>query len=332
MKSFSSVLVTGANGFIGQHLVHSLEEYGIKVNALDKYAKELKTISKVNIFEGDIFNEELLKKALNDVEIVFHLVAKTHNSSNIKKNIEDYFKINVEGTRNLLNSCIGSKVKHFVFFSSIKTMTEESENTLDETFIPNPTTPYGESKLMAEKLVADAGKKYGFKTTSIRLSLVYGPGNKGNIYKMIESVDKGRFIMIGRGENKRSMVYVENVVDAAFAIVGQEQANGKVFIVTDGIEYTVKELYEVIAKGLGKRPLRFYVPVGIARGLAWIGDIVGHIARKPLSFNSGALGKLTNSLTFSSRKIQEEIGFNMKYNLYNSIDETIRSYKERKFN
>ena len=332
MKFFSSVLVTGANGFIGQHLVHSLEEYGIKVNALDKYAKELKTISKATIFEGDIFDEELLKKALDDVEIVFHLVAKTHDSSNIKKNIEDYFKINVEGTRNLLNSCIGSKVKHFVFFSSVKTITEESENTLDETFTPNPTTPYGESKLMAEKLVADTGKKYGFKTTSMRLSLVYGPGNKGNIYKMIESVDKGRFIMIGRGENKRSMVYVENVVDAAFAIVGQEQANGKVFIVTDGIDYTVKELYEVMAKGLGKRPLRFYVPVGIARGLAWIGDIVGHIARKPLSFNSEALGKLTNSLTFSSRKIQEEIGFNMKYNLYNSIDETIRSYKERKFN
>jgi len=326
------ILVTGANGFIGQHLVHTLEEYGIKVNALDKDTKELKTVSKANIFEGNIFNNELLNKAVQDVEVVYHLVAKTHDSSNIKKNIEDYFKINVEGTRNLLNTCIGSKIKHFIFFSSVKTMTEESENTLDETFTPNPTTPYGESKLIAEKLVADTGKKYGFKTTSIRLSLVYGPGNKGNIYKMIESVDKGRFIMIGRGENKRSMVYVENVVDAAFAIVGQEQANGKVFIVTDGIDYTVKELYEVIAKGLGKRPLRFYVPVGIARGLAWIGDIVGHIARKPLSFNSGALGKLTNSLTFSSRKIQEEIGFNMKYNLYNSIDETIRSYKERKFN
>jgi nucleoside-diphosphate-sugar epimerase len=325
-----NALVTGANGFIGLHLVHRLEELGFKVNALDISCEKVKIISKENIFEGDIFNNELLKRAIYNVEIVFNLVAKTHDFSGKQYNDGEYFRINVEGTRNLLNACIRSKVKHFVNWSSTKAMAEESENILDETFPPNPTTPYGESKLIAEKIVTDYGNKYGFKTTSIRLPLVYGPGNKGNIYKLIESIDRRQFIMIGRGENKRSMVYVGNVVDAALAVVGREVANSKVYIVTDGIDYIVRELYRVIAKGLAKRTLPFYVPMSIARRLAWLGDIGSRIVRKPLPFNSEVMRKLTGSLTFSSRKIQEEIGFQPKFNLYNSISETIFWYKKNK--
>ncbi len=327
IRSFSSALVTGANGFIGQHLIENLEKNGVNVHALVRDKKKLNINRNVFIFEGDISDIGALRKALNDVEIVFHLIAKTHEISKNEDN-NDYFKINVEGTRNLLNACIDSKLKHFIYFSSVKTIAEESENILDEDSIPNPTTPYGETKLLAEKLVADYGNKYGFKTTSIRLPLVYGPGNKGNIYKMIEAVDKNRFIMIGRGGNIRSMVYVGNVVDAALSVVNCDGTDGQVYIVTDGIDYPVRELYKAIAERLGKKILPFYVPVSIAKGFALIGDIGERIIRKSLPFNSDILNKLTSSLTFSSRKIQEEIGFKPRYNLYNTINKTIRWHQE----
>ena len=104
--------------------------------------------------------------------------------------------------------------------------------------------------------------------TSLRLPLVYGPGNKGNIYKMIEAVDRGRFVMIGRGANRRSMVYVGNVVDAAISVVNNSRADGSVYIVTDGIDYSLKDLYDTISKSLGKRPRSFFIPM-LGKGICY---------------------------------------------------------------
>ncbi len=164
-------------------------------------------------------------------------------------------------------------------------MAEERGSSLDEAFSPSPETPYGKSKLEAEKIVEDYGGKYKFKTTSLRLPLVYGPGNKGNVYGMIEAVDRGRFVMIGRGANRRSMVYVENAVDAALSVVNNSRADSSVYIVTDGIDYSLKELYDIIAIGLGKRPHSFFVPMGLARGLAVMGGIAGSMIGKQVPFN-----------------------------------------------
>jgi len=325
----SKVLVVGAGSFIGQHLIRKLIENGDHVTGLvrnrpqnpEKWMKDVKIVS------GDITEKRSLAGICKDREIIFHLAAKVHDFSTEDQAAEEHFAVNVQGTRNILDECANSGIRHFVYFSSVKAMAEESADHLDETSAPSPATPYGKSKLEAEKLVAEYGKKYGFKTTSLRLPLVYGPGNKGNIYRMIEAVDRGRFIMIGRGENKRSMVYVGNVTDAALAVTDSPGVEDKVFIVTDGIDYTVRELYAVISKGLSKRPLPFYIPMSIAKGLALVGDAAGAIVRKPLPFNAEVLEKLTNTFTFSSMKIQKEIGFKPKYNLHNTIDETVGWYK-----
>jgi UDP-glucose 4-epimerase len=325
------ILVTGANGFIGQHLVYGLKKHGFDVNAMDENIENLKLIRRINIFEGDIFNGELLKKALVEVEAIFHLVAKTHDISGRANNLGDYLKLNLESTRNLLDSCVGLKVKHFIFFSSVKVMSEKSEALLDETCVPNPTTPYGVSKLYAENLVLDVGKNFGFKTTVFRFPLVYGPGNKGNIYRLIEAIDKGKYIMIGKGENKRSMAYVGNCVDAALAVLEKQKTNTEIYIVKDMDDYTVRELYDVIAKELGDKKRSICIPLSLAKYLARAGDIGGYIVRKPFPFNSEILNKLTGSLIFSSRKIQEDIGFKTEYSLYDTMHKTVAWYKKKEF-
>ena len=321
--------MVGAGSFIGKHLIRKLIENGDHVTGLvrnrpqnpEKWMKDVKIVS------GDITEKRSLAGICKDREIIFHLAAKVHDFSTEDQTAEEHFAVNVQGTRNILDECANSGIRHFVYFSSVKAMAEESADRLDETSVPSPVSPYGKSKLAAETLVAECGKKYGFKTTSLRLPLVYGPGNKGNIYRMIEAVDRGRFIMIGRGENKRSMVYAENVTDAALAVMDSPGVDDKVFIVTDGIDYTVRELYEIISKGLSKRPLPFYIPLSIAKGLALAGDAAGAIVGRPLPFNAEVLKKLTNTFTFSSMKIQKEIGFKPQYNLHNTIDETVRWYQ-----
>src|SRR3990170_4204130 len=325
----SKVLVVGARSFIGQHLIRKLIANGDHVTGLvrNRPDKAEKWMKNVKIVSGDITEKRSLAGICKDIEIVYHLAAKVHDFSTEDQTAEEHFAVNVQGTRNILDECANSGIRHFVYFSSVKAMAEESADRLDETSAPSPATPYGKSKLAAEKLVAEYGKKYGFKTTSLRLPLVYGPGNKGNIYRMIEAVDRGRFIMIGRGENKRSMVYADNVTDAALAVTDSPGVDDKVFIVTDGIDYTVRELYEIISKGLSKRPFPFYIPMSIAKGFALVGDAAGAIVRKPLPFNAEVLEKLTNTFTFSSMKIQKEIGFKPKYNLHNTIDETVGWYQ-----
>ncbi|VVB88630.1 NAD-dependent glucose-6-phosphate dehydrogenase [uncultured archaeon] len=263
----STVLITGANGFIGQHIVKRLLSNSVKVHILVRKRK-VQFSDAVEVFEGDISDIDAVKKAIAGVDTVIHLAGKAHDLSG-KDEAKDYFAVNVEGTRNFLDSCNNSEVKHFIYFSSVKAMTEENEDLLDESFIPKPTTPYGKSKLAAEKLVAEFGASSGIKTASLRLCAVYGPGNKGNVYTLIEAIDWGRFVLMGRGDNLRSMVYVGNVVDATLAVIERNKSCAAVYIVTDGIDYTVKELYEVIAKGLGKRPLPFYIPMSLAKGLGW---------------------------------------------------------------
>ena len=324
----NSALVTGGNSFIGIHLVNELIRRNVNIVV---YVRSIKTIpdewiGKVKVIEGDLIDNNSILNIGDKFDVVFHLAAYVHKIPKSDDEKKYVFAVNVEGTKNLLES-LSDSVGNIVFFSSVSVYGNDMGRNLDEDTSTNPTTLYGKTKLSAEQLVIDYGNKHKFKTTILRLPLVYGPGNKGNIYNMIKAIDNRRFVMMGRGLNKRSMVYVGNVVDAAMAVLNTEVSDGKVYLITDGIDYTVRDLYKLISKGLGRNPLPFNVPMGIAKMLAMAGDIGNKIIRKPLPFNSEVLGKLTDSLTFSSGRIQKDIGFKPKYNLYNTIDEIIRWYK-----
>lgn len=321
------VLVTGATGFIGTHLVGALRAAGADVTALDlDVSKAGDPGDGVDWVRGDIFDAGSLARALRGVDTVIHLVAKTHDFSTVEDEAE-YHRINVIGTRRLMEACQADSVRHVIYFSSVKALAEESEGMLDETSPPRPTTAYGRTKLAAEEEVRQAGIAKGFRTTTLRLPMVYGPGNKGNVYRMIAAVDRGRFALIGRGENRRSMVYVKNVVEAAGAVARRRDLPGDVYLVTDGTDYTVRELYEAIARGLGRRPLPFGIPLFAAGLLARIGDVGERITGRSLPFNSGALAKLTGDLRFSSERIRREAGFAPVHRLQEAIDETIRWYR-----
>ena len=324
----NSALVTGGNSFIGRHLVSELIRRDVNTTV---YARSIKTIpeewiGKVKVVEGDIIDNNSLLNLGDKFDVVFHLAAYVHKTPKSDDEKKYVFAVNVEGTKNLLES-LSDSVGNIVFFSSVSVYGNDMGRNLDEDTSTNPTTLYGKTKLSAEQLVIDYGNRHKFKTTILRLPLVYGPGNKGNIYNMIEAIDHRRFVMMGRGRNKRSMVYVGNVVDAAMAVLNKEISDGKVYLITDGIDYTVRDLYRLISKGLGRNPLPFYIPMGIAKMLAIAGDIGNKITRKPLPFSSEVLGKLADSLTFSSGRIHDDIGFKPKYSFYNTIDETIRWYK-----
>ncbi len=306
-------LVTGASGFIGHAVCSRLFEQGWHLRVLlrqtlrgpwhETFIGDLEGILPSNLLEG--------------IDVVFHLGAKTHALSGTKGDDEEYFRINTQGTRKLLEAARDAGIPRFVFFSSVKAMNEGGNHCLNETSACFPETSYGKSKLEAEHLVLEGS--YVPEPVVLRLSMVYGPATKGNLPRMIEAVAKGHFLPIPEFGNQRSMVHVDDVVQAAILAAERPEAIGQIYHVTDGQPYSTRELYEWICRALGKPIPGWRIPEMVFRGLAKIGDVIGALQGRRFMFDSDTLEKLTGSAWYSSRKIEQELGYHAKYQLRDSL-------------
>lgn len=324
-----NVFVTGAKGFIGRHLTERLLRDGFVVHALVRDGSHrIDCSQRVEITEGDVQNSRAMKAAAVGCDTVFHLAGKVHDISEVGGDEMFYNSINVEGTRNVLEGAIAGGAHRFVFFSSVKAMGEEIPGCLDESFDPSPATAYGRSKLAAEQLVLDYGKRAGLHVTCLRLPLVYGPGNKGNLFRMVAAIDRGLFPPLPEVDNRRSMVHVTNVVEAAVLAATQAAANGQCYIVTDDKPYSTRRLYEMICRGLGKRVPRWHVPLGLLKMLGGVGDLLGRVRGKRFLFDSDALNKLMGSAWYSSDKISRELGYHPSINFEGALPELIAWYRK----
>jgi nucleoside-diphosphate-sugar epimerase len=190
----------------------------------------------------------------------------------------------------------------------------------------HPTTFYGRAKRDAELAVLEAGEKHGLQVVVLRLPLVYGAGVKGNLRRMIEAVDRGRFPPIPEVGNKRSMVDVRDVVQALLLAAGDARANGQVYIVTDGYMYSTRQIYEWISAALGRSVPRWTVPLVLLRTAAKVGDVAGW-AGLPAPINSDVLDKLLGSACYSSERIERDLGFRPAYGLCDVVPEMVAAYR-----
>ena len=193
----------------------------------------------------------------------------------------------------------------------------EGRRALTEEDCIEPDTPYGKSKLAAEELVLHGG--YVPEPVVLRLCMVYGPQAKGNIEKMIEAVRHHRFPPLPEMGNRRSMVHVQDVVQAAVLAGTHPEAVGQVFIVSDGQTYSTRQLYELICRALNRKVPGWSVPIGVLRGLAVVGDLIGKARGRRFVFDSDALAKLTGSAWFSSDRIQTRLGFKPQWTLERAL-------------
>ncbi|MEO5657930.1 MAG: NAD-dependent epimerase/dehydratase family protein [Nitrospiria bacterium] len=323
-----SVFVTGASGFIGNHLVSGLlRENCIARLLVHDSSRWMVWPADVEVVVGDIRDVRDMKAAIAGCDTIFHLAGRAHALSEVHSDEALYQSVNVEGTRNVLEAAIAGGARSFVFFSSVKAMGEESDECLDESLEPRPLTAYGRSKLAAEQIVLDCGKRAGLHVVCLRLPLVYGAGNKGNLFRMISAIDRGRFPSLPDTGNRRSMVHVSNVVDAAILAAMNPAANGQCYIVTDQRPYSTRELYERICRGLGKPIPRWHAPLGVLKASARVGDVIGRIRGRRFVFDSDALEKLTGNAWFSSEKIARELGFRPRVTFEDALPELIAWYR-----
>jgi UDP-glucose 4-epimerase len=326
------ILVTGATGFIGRRLVEELDRRNTKVIALTRNRGTENVLWSKNSIEiryGDFDNPDTLDGVCKRVDTVLHLAGFAHVDNINGGDAEElHRRVSVDGTRVLLRETVRASVKRFVFISSVKAMGEGGPSCLDEAHVEQPVSAYGRAKLAAEELVLEVGRMHGLHVCNLRLPLVYGRGNKGNIPRMIKAIDHGLFPPLPEFNNKRSMVHVDDVVQAILLAADKPESHGQTYVVTDGHVYTTREIYTMICEMLGKTVPHWTVPLGILRAVALVGDVIGRLRGRSFVFDSQALGKLVCSAWYSSDKITRELGYRPKWILRDALPEMISDYKQ----
>jgi nucleoside-diphosphate-sugar epimerase len=261
------VLVTGGNGFIGQHLVESLILDGINVIALDRKTNNLETLKeKIKIVRNDLSDIRSLQKVVDDVDIVYHLAAEHLAVSAPDKN---YINSNVRGTENLLKASQSAGVKRFVHCSTVGVYGHIANPPANESYPFNPTNIYEKTKLEGEKLALVYCKETGLPVTVIRPAFVYGPREPRTI-KLLHLIKNGKFIMIGNGKNLRHPIYIDDLVKSFKLCTKADRSKGEDYIIADERAVTLSEMIVKMAEVLDVKPPTLSMPVWLAKTAAYI--------------------------------------------------------------
>lgn len=293
-------LVTGAAGFIGRRLMQTGHRALVRRPA--GFADEV---------IGDLRDLRSLEAACDAMEVVFHCAGHAQALSSGRTDI--HLEVNRAGVRNLLEAAGQAGVKRFVFLSSVKAMAEPATDCAGEDWPGEPATAYGLAKQAAEKAVLEAGAKYGMHVVNLRLAMVYGHGGRGNLERMANAIRSGWFPPLPDTGNRRSLVHVQDVVEAMRVVAGRSEANGKTYIVADAQPYSSHEIYEAIRLVLGMPASpRFTVPAGLLRAAGRLNGRLYEI-----------VDRLIGSACYSPARIERELGWRARVGLSEGLKEML---------
>jgi UDP-glucose 4-epimerase len=291
------VLITGSTGFIGKVLIQAINSEIRIISRLDN--PDYETII------CDLYTDEIPIKSVNGIDTIFHLAGVAHDISG-NYNKDYYNKINVDATIQLAKLAVKSEVKRFVFVSSVKAGANLTSNSCwNEDGQGGALGVYGETKRKAELELLKISANSNMHVSIIRPSLVYGPNVKGNLKMMLHGIDKGWFPAPPETGNRRSMIHVDDLVEAILLVSNDKRANREIFILTDGISYSTRKIYNIMRVLVGKREVKWSIPRKIF-------NIVGLLSPR-FKFK---LDKLFGNECYCSKKI-EELGFRAKKTLEN---------------
>ena len=310
-------LVTGAGGFLGRRVCHALNRAGVEVNALHRHRRQGPWQQQ---FVVDLASQAVPIEALSGVDTVIHLAGYAH-ADNGDPTV--HAQTSVGGTQRLLDA-LTPTVRRIVYASSVKAMGERTPLAgLDETSPCTPTTAYGRARCDAERLLLDAADETT-AVTVLRLPLVYGPHVAGNILRLMKGVERRMLPRWYSSCARRSMIHVDDVARATVLAANEVKAPGAIYLLSDGVGYTTQEVIDAMYHAAGKSPVVARTPgLRLAlKSLALLGDALNVLGIS--TFNSQRLEKLDAPARYHGHRIHEEIGFEPRHTLPESLPEMFR--------
>jgi nucleoside-diphosphate-sugar epimerase len=304
------ILLTGANGFVGQTLHQYLLQQELTVRAVSRQT------SSIHIIDAHTdWSSYLL-----DVHTVIHLAARAHIMDEKSKDpLAEFRKINVEGTINLAQQAAAAGVKRFIFLSSVKVHGEFTrDKPVTEKDLPAPIDPYGISKWEAEQALRQIEAETGIEVVIIRPPLIYGEGVKANFNKLLTLIDKGIPLPLALVNNYRSFIGLHNLVDFIRVCLTHPAAAGETFLISDDEDMSTSELIRRIAQSFQKSVWLIPVPIRIMR---WAAIILGK--RK-------AADRLLGSLQVKPSKAKHILNWQPVLPVQVQLDLTVQAYLKSK--
>jgi nucleoside-diphosphate-sugar epimerase len=266
----------------------------------------------------DRSSEDETRHALQEVSAVIHLAARVHvMADDAVDPLREFRRVNRDWTERLARAAALQGIRRFVYLSSIKVNGESNARPFTEQDLPNPQDPYGMSKWEAEQALARVSSQTGLEIVVIRSPLVYGAGVGGNVLQLLHIIRRGIPLPLASVHNRRSLIYLGNLVDALACCVKDVRAAGQTYLVSDGEDFSTPELIRRLAKALGLPARLWPVPLSMLR---WIGSVAGKQAM---------IDRLLGSLQVDSSKIRKELDWYSPYSVGQGFSETAASYSGR---
>ena len=275
-----------------------------------------------NYIKRDICDRETLTSALNGHDTLFHLAAK-HEDFGISRS--EYMNTNEGGARALVQAAKKVDIKRIIFISSVAVYGDRQEPTTEETHL-EPSNPYGESKLAAERVfIRWAHERPDRSLIIIRPTVVFGPHNRANMYNLIDQIAKGRYINIGDGSNIKSVAYVENLVQASLFLLNKLTTGVHIYNYADCPHLPTRELTRIIFAALGKRPVRLKIPLPVALLIGQPFDWAIRLTGKNLPISTDRIKKFCTTTHHKAAKILSE-GFRPQFTIEEGLKKMVEWY------
>jgi nucleoside-diphosphate-sugar epimerase len=310
------ITIIGGSGFVGTRLTTRLLSAGHNVKIVDK--SDSKKYSYLRIY-ADVREPDMLEKTIVGSDVVINLAAEHRDDVTPKTLYDD---VNVLGAENVCNICTKLSIKKIIFISSVAVYGFAPVGT-DETGNINYFNDYGRTKWLAEEkyriwLVSNPENSL----TIIRPTVIFGEQNRGNVFNLLSQIASGKFLMIGKGKNIKSIAYIENVV--AFIEYNLNNTSGEhLFNYIDKPDFNMNDLVAEVNRVLGKPYKLFHWPywLGYFGGLCF--DLLAKILNKKLSISSIRVKKFCSNTMFESVNTKET-GFKAPITLVEGLERTLK--------
>lgn len=315
-----TILVTGATGFLGARVVSALGRRTVRVRTLSRRVATGESDART----GDVTDAASLEGLCDDIDTVVHCAGFAHAHEDGTRKFEArHFAVNHEGTRSLLEVACKAAVRRFVLLSSVKAMAPPGDEQVNEDLPGEPDSAYGRSKRAAEEAAFAAGRTHGMQIVVLRLAMVYGAGDHGNLARMVHGIRSGWFPPLPDTGNHRSLVHADDAVDAILLATTHRAASGRTYIVASEEAPSGARLYDAIRQALSMPPTTWRVPAALLRTAGVAGQCFGRVTGTTLPLTSESIERLLDSAWYSPARIRRDLGWQTRVALAQGLRDYI---------